>query len=245
MLSISLIDLLPEAVEEIGFIPANLCFYAGVLFFAVIVAFIPEPDAAFGAELCGGHSQPLLPSPGKQQQEPNKSSSQRSPHKDAAAAAPQAAGDGASMQAGMRRRSNNNTATSAASSQVQPSSAALDTSCPGYAPPLLVQPFDQEQPEQSPRSPASTVSADLRVLLSEEGGSRSGGSKEEALRHKQQLLMSGLITALGIGESSRCNAALGLPLQAAACHHLVKRVVPIGSVLGRSVCICSTELTKL
>jgi hypothetical protein len=49
MLSISVMDLLPEAAEEIGFVAANACFYAGVLFFAAIVALIPEPDAQFFA----------------------------------------------------------------------------------------------------------------------------------------------------------------------------------------------------
>jgi len=46
MLSISLLDLLPEAVEAIGFVPANLYFYLGVAFFAAVVHFIPEPDAS-------------------------------------------------------------------------------------------------------------------------------------------------------------------------------------------------------
>jgi hypothetical protein len=49
MLSISVMDLLPEAAEEIGFVAANACFYVGVLFFAAIVALIPEPDASFFA----------------------------------------------------------------------------------------------------------------------------------------------------------------------------------------------------
>eukprot|EP00882_Tetradesmus_deserticola_P013781 GHRQ01014635.1.p1 GENE.GHRQ01014635.1~~GHRQ01014635.1.p1 ORF type:complete len:200 (+),score=47.09 GHRQ01014635.1:222-821(+) len=49
MLSISVMDLLPEAVEEIGFVAANISFYVGVLFFAAIVALIPEPDALFFA----------------------------------------------------------------------------------------------------------------------------------------------------------------------------------------------------
>eukprot|EP00775_Hariotina_reticulata_P006787 gene6787-7004_t len=44
MLSISILDLLPEAAEEIGFMAANLCFYVGVLFFAAVVHCIPEPD---------------------------------------------------------------------------------------------------------------------------------------------------------------------------------------------------------
>eukprot|EP00879_Flechtneria_rotunda_P017993 GHRR01018857.1.p1 GENE.GHRR01018857.1~~GHRR01018857.1.p1 ORF type:complete len:329 (+),score=111.59 GHRR01018857.1:960-1946(+) len=56
MLSISLMDLLPEAAEEIGFIAANVCFYVGVLFFAAVVTLIPDPDSfitdqvAFGSK---------------------------------------------------------------------------------------------------------------------------------------------------------------------------------------------------
>jgi len=46
MLSISFVDLLPEAIHSIGFLKANLWFYGGVLFFGIIVYFIPEPSAA-------------------------------------------------------------------------------------------------------------------------------------------------------------------------------------------------------
>lgn len=46
MLSISFIDLLPSAIENIGFLKANIWFYGGVLFFGLIVFFIPEPSAA-------------------------------------------------------------------------------------------------------------------------------------------------------------------------------------------------------
>lgn len=52
MLSLSILDLLPEAVEEIGFVAANTCFYIGVLFFAAVVALIPEPDC-FPADQTG------------------------------------------------------------------------------------------------------------------------------------------------------------------------------------------------
>jgi zinc transporter ZupT len=45
MLCISMLDLMPSAVGAVGFPAANACFFAGVLFFAVIVALIPEPDA--------------------------------------------------------------------------------------------------------------------------------------------------------------------------------------------------------
>jgi ZIP family zinc transporter len=47
MLSISIMELLPDAIAEIGFVPAQLWFYLGVGFFAVVVALIPEPDASF------------------------------------------------------------------------------------------------------------------------------------------------------------------------------------------------------
>lgn len=50
MLSLSVMDLLPEAAEEIGFVAANACFYVGVVFFAAIVALIPEPDASMFAD---------------------------------------------------------------------------------------------------------------------------------------------------------------------------------------------------
>jgi ZIP family zinc transporter len=46
MLSISIMELLPDAISEIGFVPAQLWFYIGVAFFAVVVAFIPEPDSS-------------------------------------------------------------------------------------------------------------------------------------------------------------------------------------------------------
>lgn len=46
MTCISFVDLLPASIEAVGFAQANLWFYGGVLFFASIVAFIPEPSAA-------------------------------------------------------------------------------------------------------------------------------------------------------------------------------------------------------
>lgn len=45
MLCISMLDLMPQAVEEVGFASANMWFFAGVAFFAVIVQFIPEPSS--------------------------------------------------------------------------------------------------------------------------------------------------------------------------------------------------------
>lgn len=47
MLSISIMELLPDAISEIGFVPAQLWFYAGVAFFAAVVALIPEPDSSY------------------------------------------------------------------------------------------------------------------------------------------------------------------------------------------------------
>ncbi|CAD7698832.1 unnamed protein product [Ostreobium quekettii] len=44
MLAISVMDLLPGAMEAIGFGAANLCFYVGVAFFALVVVAIPEPS---------------------------------------------------------------------------------------------------------------------------------------------------------------------------------------------------------
>lgn len=46
MLSISFLDLLPEASEAIGAPTAQLWFYGGVALFALIVAAIPEPSTA-------------------------------------------------------------------------------------------------------------------------------------------------------------------------------------------------------
>ncbi|KAM0855235.1 hypothetical protein ACQ4PT_049937 [Festuca glaucescens] len=44
MLSISFLDLAHNALNSIGFLKANLWFFAGVLFFGLIVKFIPEPN---------------------------------------------------------------------------------------------------------------------------------------------------------------------------------------------------------
>ncbi|KAJ4799176.1 Zinc transporter ZupT [Rhynchospora pubera] len=43
MLSISFLDLAHNALNSIGFLKGNLWFFAGVLFFALVVNFIPEP----------------------------------------------------------------------------------------------------------------------------------------------------------------------------------------------------------
>lgn len=44
MLSISIMELLPDAVAEVGFVTAQLWFYAGAAAFAALVAALPEPD---------------------------------------------------------------------------------------------------------------------------------------------------------------------------------------------------------
>jgi len=54
MLSISIMELLPDAISEIGFVAGQLWFYIGVAFFAVVVAFIPEPDSSFLAAAVAG-----------------------------------------------------------------------------------------------------------------------------------------------------------------------------------------------
>ncbi|XP_073001254.1 zinc transporter ZTP29 isoform X2 [Typha latifolia] len=43
MLSISFLDLAHNALNSIGFLKGNLWFFAGVLFFAFVINFIPEP----------------------------------------------------------------------------------------------------------------------------------------------------------------------------------------------------------
>ncbi|GIL86791.1 hypothetical protein Vretimale_15626 [Volvox reticuliferus] len=45
MLCISMLDLMPAAVEEVGFATANAWFFGGVGFFAAVVHFIPEPSS--------------------------------------------------------------------------------------------------------------------------------------------------------------------------------------------------------
>lgn len=46
MLAISFFDLYPESVEAVGSGWASCWFFIGVAFFAVIVAFIPNPDSS-------------------------------------------------------------------------------------------------------------------------------------------------------------------------------------------------------
>ncbi|CAI5527916.1 unnamed protein product [Closterium sp. Naga37s-1] len=46
MLSLTFFDLVPEAIETIGFPAANLWFFGGALLFATVVHFVPEPSLA-------------------------------------------------------------------------------------------------------------------------------------------------------------------------------------------------------
>lgn len=50
MLSISFLDLAHNAINSIGFLKGNLWFFAGVIFFAIVVKFIPEPPIAPSSE---------------------------------------------------------------------------------------------------------------------------------------------------------------------------------------------------
>lgn len=221
MLSISLIDLLPEAAEEIGFIPANLCFYAGVLFFAAIVALIPEPDAGVAANT-SSTQQLLLAGSNKPQHNKSRTQTSYTPPAPttAAPAAPsqpvqdnpppnsaQPAGWAAADEhaAVLRRRSN----TAAARA---PAAAALDRSCPGYMPADSMPAQQQQLDPSSPGASSCGASTDLQVLLSEEGAAGSS-SKEEDLKHRRQLLMSALVTAVGIG---MCFPVVGLSCSGAA-----------------------------
>ncbi|XP_030443766.1 zinc transporter ZTP29 [Syzygium oleosum] len=51
MLSISFLDLAHNALNSIGFLKGNLWFFAGVMFFAIVVNFIPEPTITPTSEL--------------------------------------------------------------------------------------------------------------------------------------------------------------------------------------------------
>ncbi|KAL8159455.1 hypothetical protein V2J09_000992 [Rumex salicifolius] len=51
MLSISFFDLAHNALNSIGFLKGNLWFFAGVIFFAFIANFIPEPSLAPGSDV--------------------------------------------------------------------------------------------------------------------------------------------------------------------------------------------------
>ncbi|KAE8660318.1 Zinc transporter ZTP29 [Hibiscus syriacus] len=53
MLSISFLDLAHNAMNSIGFLKGNLWFFAGVIFFAVVANFIPEPTLPHSSEVKG------------------------------------------------------------------------------------------------------------------------------------------------------------------------------------------------
>ncbi|GMI74264.1 zinc transporter 29 [Hibiscus trionum] len=53
MLSISFLDLAHNAMNSIGFLKGNLWFFAGVIFFAVVANFIPEPTLPQSSEVKG------------------------------------------------------------------------------------------------------------------------------------------------------------------------------------------------
>eukprot|EP01132_Coremiostelium_polycephalum_P000651 gene651-806_t len=44
MIYISFMDLLPESIQEIGFLNANLWFFMGMIFFALVLKLLPEGD---------------------------------------------------------------------------------------------------------------------------------------------------------------------------------------------------------
>jgi len=44
MIYISFMDLLPESIRAIGFLPANIYFFLGMIFFELIVRLVPEPE---------------------------------------------------------------------------------------------------------------------------------------------------------------------------------------------------------
>ncbi|MBA0736092.1 hypothetical protein Gogos_009679, partial [Gossypium gossypioides] len=53
MLSISFLDLAHNAMNSIGFLKGNLWFFSGVIFFAVVANFIPEPTLSHSSEVKG------------------------------------------------------------------------------------------------------------------------------------------------------------------------------------------------
>ncbi|KAE8673629.1 Zinc transporter ZTP29 [Hibiscus syriacus] len=53
MISISFLDLAHNAMNSIGFLKGNLWFFAGVIFFAVVANFIPEPTLPHSSEVKG------------------------------------------------------------------------------------------------------------------------------------------------------------------------------------------------
>lgn len=43
-MSISFMDLLPDAIESLGFFYTQIGFYVGAAFFAILTAVLPDPD---------------------------------------------------------------------------------------------------------------------------------------------------------------------------------------------------------
>uniref|UniRef100_A0A383VEI4 Uncharacterized protein n=1 Tax=Tetradesmus obliquus TaxID=3088 RepID=A0A383VEI4_TETOB len=199
MLSISVMDLLPEAAEEIGFVAANVCFYAGVLFFAAIVALIPEPDTLFFA-----------PSPNTQAATVKSSSKPASAVKEsearaqllveAAAASTALAGTAAGSKGVAGKASVLQRASSSSQDSLTQDVQQLPDAGSGLTRRSTHAAAQQQQQQQwQPAAEAagcsseSGTSADLDVLLLDESDSSSSDAKL-----KRQLLMSGVITALGI-----------------------------------------------
>merc|ERR1711916_33277 len=44
MIYISFMDLMPEAIMHVGFTAANVWFFGGMVFFAAVINFVPEPE---------------------------------------------------------------------------------------------------------------------------------------------------------------------------------------------------------
>ncbi|XP_073054922.1 zinc transporter ZTP29-like [Primulina eburnea] len=53
MLSISFFDLAHNAINSIGFLKGNIWFFAGVIFFAIVANFIPEPELSPTSDVKG------------------------------------------------------------------------------------------------------------------------------------------------------------------------------------------------
>ncbi|GFR40486.1 hypothetical protein Agub_g1053 [Astrephomene gubernaculifera] len=160
MLCISMLDLMPAAVEEVGFGAANCWFFAGVAFFAAVVHFIPEPSSEglvldeAGDEGGSGGEQGGKGSKG------GKGGAAAGPAADAAAAAKKQ--EGAVRSPGKK-------------AVKRPGKSDTDTSdAPPASSPALTTP--------SPNTTPSSTSAALT-------------SRREA---KRRVLLSGLITAIGI-----------------------------------------------
>uniref|UniRef100_A0A7S0YJY1 Uncharacterized protein n=1 Tax=Polytomella parva TaxID=51329 RepID=A0A7S0YJY1_9CHLO len=202
MLSISMFDLFPSSIESIGFAAANIWFFVGALFFAVIIAFVPEPSPeSFVYDFCKTTSidapssesvkaRLSLASSEKNAPEKTKSSSSalnstnpikrlNAGKKISSDAPPPSAGsspssnppDSSSMSSHLK-----DDALSPTSSPTSTHSAAASLNSSSLTP----------SPTSSPVNPSSTAFS----------SSLESTSALEAKR--QRVLLSGLITALGI-----------------------------------------------